>query len=197
MKYPGSFFKVSFVSSSLLVSSFIELLAVPLAVLLCCITGHCLFILVCILVSLILNYDSPPVLWTFRKGWKVMVNTPRSSLHRKILLDLTYWFGSKVAHSSCQRRVTKCRRNKLTLLCSSVTHLCPVPRMFSEPHRKTKYFLQRHRIAVAQSLLFGNDWSRAKSIILNYQWLCSLFFCERETWGGRELHIPTKGDFYL
>lgn len=52
--------------------------------------------------------------------------------------------------------------------------------MFSEPHRKTKYFLQPHRIALAQSLLFANDWSHAKSIILNYQRLCSLFFFVKE-----------------
>ena len=153
---------------------------------------------------LILHCLSPPVTCEHAgKSWKVMLNMLGSSLYRKILLDLTYWFGSKVTHTSCQRRLTKCRRNKLTPLCSSVTHLCPIPRMFSEPHRKTKYFLQPYRIAIVHSLLLANDWSGAKSIILNYQRLR----LEKEKivftfwWGGnmrrRELHIPTKGDFYL
>lgn len=93
----------------------------------------------------------------------------RSSLYRKILLDVTYWFGLKVTHTSCQRRLTNCRRNKLTPLCSSVTHLCPIPHMFSEPHKKTKYFLQPHRIAIVCTVLLANDWSGAKSIILYYQ----------------------------
>lgn len=71
--------------------------------------------------------------------------------------------------------------------------------MFSEPHRKTKYFLQPHRIAMVHSLLLANDWSGAKSIILNYQQLrlekkklCSLFG-EGETWGeGNCIFLPRE-----
>lgn len=197
------FFKISFAS---FLSSFHHLFT-STTILLCWIPKHPLFILVYIFAFFFFfNTELSSFfchLWTCRRKLKSNAKNARVlTAYKKWYWDVTYWFGSKVTHSSCRRRLAKCTRNKLTPLCSSVTHRCPIPCMVSEPHVKTKYFLQPHRIVTVCSLLLVNDWSSAKSIILNNRdWRKEKKTMLAFWWGGNmrrwELHIPAKGDFYL